>query len=116
MDAKIPGERDRTQSAARNSFWPAASTRRPATCSGPAGAQTVGNGAAQFGLPFQARARPAPRLRLLLSVCDLISDVVATIARYLTRDCRWRAIQSCRNFPQRASFGLKPGNLASLFQ
>jgi hypothetical protein len=82
----------------------------------PALRQAVENSAPQGGLPFQARARPAPRSGLLLGVTRLVADLAAAITPYLTRDGRWRAIQSCRDLPERAAFALKAGNLASLVQ
>ena len=82
----------------------------------PALGQALTHGAAQVGLPLQARARPAPRLRLLLGVGWFVADVAAAIAPYLTSDRRWRAIQSCRDLPDRGSLGLKPGNFAAVVQ
>jgi hypothetical protein len=38
------------------------------------------------------------------------------VAPHLARDRRWRAIQSCRDLPDRAAIGLKAGNLAAVFQ
>jgi hypothetical protein len=83
---------------------------------GPTCGEALENGAAQDGLPFQARARPAPRLRLLVSITWFVTDLTTSIASYLTRDRRWRAIQSCRDLPDRSPFGLKPGNLAAALQ
>jgi hypothetical protein len=83
---------------------------------GPAFGQAVTHGAAQVGLPFEARAHPAPRPRLFLGICWFVADVVAAIALYLTSDRRWRAIQSCRNLPDRAPIGLKTGNFAAVLQ
>jgi hypothetical protein len=83
---------------------------------GPAMREPIEHGAAQGGLAFQARPRPAPRPRLLLSVTGFVRDTAATVASYLARDGRWRAIQSCSDLPDRLSFGLKTGNLASLVQ
>ena len=74
------------------------------------------DGAAQVGLAFKARARPAPRRALLLSVARLVADLAAAIALYLTSNGRWRAIQSCRDLPERAAIGLKAGNLAAVVQ
>jgi hypothetical protein len=82
----------------------------------PACSEALENGAAQAGLPFQARARPAPRLRSLVSITWFVTNVATTVAPYLTRDRRWRAIQSCRDLPDRSPVGLKTGNLASVVQ
>jgi hypothetical protein len=53
---------------------------------------------------------------LLLSVTRLVADQASAIALYLTSNARWRAIQSCRDLPDRAAIGLKSGNLASVVQ
>src|SRR5262245_6847774 len=82
----------------------------------PAVREPLEYGAAQGGVAVQARPRPAPRPRLLLSVTGFVRDPAATVAPYLPRDGRWRAIQSCSDLPDRLSFGLKPGNLASVVQ
>jgi hypothetical protein len=74
------------------------------------------DGAAQVGLPFQARARPAPRPRPFLGITWFVADVTAAIALDLASDCRWRAIQSCRDLPDRLPIGLKPGNVTPVFQ
>jgi hypothetical protein len=83
---------------------------------GPAVREPLEDGAAQGGVAFQARPRPAPRPRLLLSITGSVRDTAATVASYLARDGRWRAIQSCSDLPDRLSIGLKVGNLASLVQ
>jgi UDP-N-acetylmuramate dehydrogenase len=41
---------------------------------------------AQAGLPFEARARPAPRSHLLLGIAGLIADLNARITVQLPRD------------------------------
>jgi hypothetical protein len=82
----------------------------------PAFGQALTDGAAQVGLAFEARARPAPRLGLFLSVTRLVADLASAITFYLTSNGRWRAIQSCRDLPDRAAIGLKAGNLASIVQ
>jgi hypothetical protein len=82
----------------------------------PASGEMLENVAAQVGLAFEARARPASRLRLFLGVTWFVSDLAAAVAPHLARDRRWRAIQSCRNLPDRAPVGLKSGNLASVLQ
>jgi hypothetical protein len=67
-------------------------------------------------LAVEAGARPAPRLRLFLGVTCFVADLASSVAPHLARDRRWRAIQSCRDLPDRAPVGLKSGNLASVFQ
>jgi len=74
------------------------------------------DGPAQLGLALEARARPAPRLHLFLSITWFVADLPAGVALHLASNCRWRAIQSCRDLPDRAPLGLKSGNLASLLQ
>jgi hypothetical protein len=83
---------------------------------GPAACEPPEHGAAQGGVAFQARPRPAPRPRLLLSITGFVRETAATVASHLARDGRWRAIQSCSDLPDRLSFGLKTGNLASVVQ
>jgi hypothetical protein len=83
---------------------------------GPALGQTLEDGTAQVGLAVEAGARPAPRLRLFLGVTCFVADLASSVAPHLARDRRWRAIQSCRDLPDRAPVGLKSGNLASVFQ
>ena len=82
----------------------------------PTAGETLENVAAQLWLVFEARARPAPCLRLFLGVAWFVADVATAVALYLARDGRWRAIQSCRDLPDRAPVGLKSGNLASVLQ
>jgi hypothetical protein len=96
----------------------AALAREPAgnLFGGPTRGEAPENGTAQDGLPFQTRARPAPRLRLLVSITWLVTDLTTSIASYLTKDRLCRAIQSCRDLPDRSPFGLKPGNLATILQ
>jgi len=81
----------------------------------PAAAEPFQDGAAQVGVVLEARPRPAPRLCPFLGGTWFVSELAA-IALYLARDRRWRAIQSCRDLPERSPIGLKAGNLASVFQ
>src|SRR5262245_14542896 len=83
---------------------------------GPALGEAIEHGAAQVGLAFQARALPAPRLCLLVGKRRLIADFATSVALELASNCRWRAIQSCRDLPDRAPIGLKSGNLATVLQ
>jgi len=82
----------------------------------PAAGETFKDGAAQVGLAFEARALPAPRPRLLVGERRLIADFAATVALKLASDRRWRAIQSCRDLPDRAPIALKSGNLTPILQ
>jgi hypothetical protein len=82
----------------------------------PTPGKALEHGASQVGLAFEARARPAPRPGLFLGVTWFVADLVTAIAPHLARDRRWRAIQSCRDLPDRAPLGLKSGNLASVLQ
>src|SRR5262249_50869013 len=83
---------------------------------GPASGQTLEHSAAQGGVAFEASPRPAPRPGLFLSVTCFVADVSAAVAPQLPRDRRWRAIQSCRDLPDRAAIGAKSGNLHSVIQ
>jgi hypothetical protein len=52
----------------------------------PAPAKTFQHRTAQAGLPFEARARPAPRSHLLLGIAGLVADLNARITVQLPRD------------------------------
>ena len=52
----------------------------------PAPAETFQHRTAQAGLPFEARARPAPRSHLLLGIAGLVADLNARITVQLPRD------------------------------
>jgi hypothetical protein len=78
--------------------------------------EVIEDGFAQLGLAFETRPRPAPRSGLLVGIGRLIAELAAAVAVQLTSDRRWRAIQSCRNLPDRAPFGLKAGYRAPVFQ
>jgi hypothetical protein len=52
----------------------------------PALAKAFQHRAAQAGLPFEARARPAPRSHLLLGIAGSVTDLNAPIAVQLPRD------------------------------
>ena len=52
----------------------------------PAPSKALEHGSTQDGIAFEARTHPAPRLRLLLRVAWLITDLSAAIAAYLSRD------------------------------
>jgi hypothetical protein len=52
----------------------------------PTPAKPLQNRATQLGLPFEARARPASRSRLLIGVRRLVADLNAPIALQLPRD------------------------------
>ncbi len=82
----------------------------------PAASETLEHDMAQPFVPFEARAGPAPRLRLFMRVARLVADLFAAVALYLASNRRWRAIQSCRDLPDRAPIGLKAGNLTPVFQ
>src|SRR6266702_8413075 len=96
---------------------PAWRARRPATCSGD---QPLARGSRTARRRSGSRSRREPDQRrarvLFLGVTRFVTDVTAAIAPHLARDRRWRAIQSCRDLPDRAATGLKSGNLASVVQ
>jgi hypothetical protein len=52
----------------------------------PAAARALQHRAAQAGLPFQARARSAPRSRLLLGIAGFVTDLNTPIAAQFPRD------------------------------
>jgi hypothetical protein len=71
---------------------------------------------AQLGDALEPGALPAPRAGLLVGVGGLVANLAAFIAFYLARNGRRRAIQICRDFADRAAFGVKAGNLAPLLE
>ena len=82
----------------------------------PSPLETIEDLAAQLRLALQPRSRSAPGAGLLVGVARLVADLPATVAFHFTSDCRWRAIQSCRDLPDRAPIGLKSGYLTPVFQ
>jgi hypothetical protein len=71
---------------------------------------------AQGRVAFEPRSRPASGSRLLLGIGRLVTHRAAGVALQLSRDRRWRAIQSCRDLPQRLPLFMKTGNRAAFFQ
>src|SRR4029077_1770230 len=55
----------------------------------------------QVWLSHQTAAAPTPRPSLLIGIGGFIADARPRITLQLPRDCRWRAIQSCSDFPDR---------------
>jgi len=82
----------------------------------PAALEAVEHAIAQALIALQARSRPTSGLCLLIGVARLVADLSTAVALQLARDRRWLAIQSCRDLPDRAPIGLKPGNLAPVLQ
>jgi hypothetical protein len=93
-------------------------TRQPAgdLLGRPAAAQTIEGQCLQFRIAQQLAAAPATGFRLRVGVTRLVADRRAAIALQLSSDARWRAIQSCRNLPDRLPGLAALGNLAPLFQ
>lgn len=118
---RIKSEREPYQriikESALDQAWPASKASRPATCSGdqPCASRSStawrSAGSRSSRDPFQRRA-----LVCSLGIGRLVADLAAAVTLHLPRDRRWRAIQSCRDLPDRAAIGLKAGNLASVFQ
>src|SRR5260370_906564 len=82
----------------------------------PAALQAAQSEATQLGITFQRRARPAAGGGLFLGVVRLVADVSAMVALQLTRDARWRAIQSCRDLAERFAGFAKLGPRAALVE
>jgi len=82
----------------------------------PALGEVAEHEAAQRRVAFELRSGPAAGLRLLMGVARLVADLGAMVALQLSRDRRWRAIQSCRDLPDRLPVFAKTGNRASLVQ
>jgi hypothetical protein len=82
----------------------------------PAAGQAIQHQGSQRGIAFQARSGPSSGACLLLRITGLIAELGATVSLQLARDGRWRAIQSCRDLPDRLPVGTKLGNLAALLQ
>src|SRR4029077_16374716 len=83
---------------------------RPAAC------EPLNDGGSQALITFQARSLPAPCPGLLLGIAGPVPNLPAPVTLQFPRNCLWRAIQSCRDLPDRVVIGRKPGNLASIFQ
>jgi hypothetical protein len=77
---------------------------------GPALLEAVEDLLAQVRIAFQAGAFPAPGSGLLLGIDGSIADLAAGVSVQLSRNRRWRAIQSCSDLVERAPLGLKAGN------
>jgi len=82
----------------------------------PAAFEATQNEGAQIVVAFQTRALPAPGAGLLLGIGGLVADLGAMVAFQLARYCRWRAIQSCRDLPDRLPAFMKAGNRAPVFK
>lgn len=83
---------------------PAAGIERQSAGDGlgrPAQSQPIEHAAGQHCITLQPLARPAPRLALLVGIRRLVADLAAGVALQLPRDRRCRAIQSCRDLPER---------------
>jgi hypothetical protein len=75
---------------------------------------TVEDEAAEAFVSFELGALPAARPGLLLGVCGVVPDLASGIALELASNGRWRAIQSCRDLPDRPPLLLKAGNAAAI--
>ena len=80
----------------------------------PALPETVEDEAAEAFVSFELGALPAARPGLLLGVCGVVPDLASGIALELASNGRWRAIQSCRDLPDRPPLLLKAGNAAAI--
>lgn len=77
--------------------------------------KTLEDDVAKLAAALQFGAGPASGASPVLSLGRSIS-LGPLIALQFASNARWRAIQSCSNFPERTAFGLKSGNLAAVFQ
>jgi len=82
----------------------------------PAVAQAIEDEGLQLGMAQQLAAAPAARFRLVIGVARPVADFRAAVSLQLPSDARWRAIQSCRNLPDRFPSRAPLGNLAPLIQ
>ena len=64
---------------------------------GPASLQAGIDGVAQVSIPVQPGSPPATGPGLLVSVNGFIAFLAGGVAVQLPRNCRWRAIQACRD-------------------
>src|ERR1700736_3894759 len=71
---------------------------------------------AQPGVALQPRALPAPSPGLGLRIGRFVADLPPAVALQLSGYSRWRAIQSCRDLPDRAALSTKCGNRTPVFQ
>ena len=82
----------------------------------PAAGQPVEDLGLKVGIAQQPAPAPAPGFGLLASIGRLVGGRAAGVARQLPRDARWRAIQSCRNLPDRLPADATAGNLAPFLE
>ena len=73
------------------------------------------NGGLELGLALELAALPAPGVGLLAGVFGQIALHNRAIAFQLPSNARWRAIQSCRDLPERLPGVTTPGNLTPFF-
>ena len=77
--------------------------------------QAVQHQLAQLRIALKLATRPAPCLGFVFGIDRFIGSA-AGITLHLSRNCRWRAIQSCSNLPDRTGLSLKHGNLAAFLR
>src|SRR6185295_18174968 len=82
----------------------------------PAAGEPVQDEGLQVGIAQQPAAAPAPGFGLLAGIGGLVGERAAAIAFQLPRDARWRAIQSCRDLPDRFPGSAAAGNLAPFLE
>lgn len=81
-----------------------------------AAGQLIEDGGLEVWLSGELGAGPASRPGLLVCVGRLVADFSAGVALQLASDRRWRAIQTCRDFPDRLAGLVTAGNLAPVLQ
>ena len=82
----------------------------------PAFFQAVEDQGLEVGIAQELGASPAPGLGLFGGVARPIAGLAVAVALQLARDARWRAIQSCRDLPDRLPACAALGKLAAFLQ
>jgi hypothetical protein len=82
----------------------------------PALARAIEGGLPEVVVSFELGALPAACPGLLVGVGGLVADPAARVASDLASNGRWRAIQICRDLPDRMALGPEGGNSAAVFE
>src|SRR5487761_985393 len=82
----------------------------------PAAAQALEHDGLERKIAQQLGTAPAAGFGLLAGKARLVVDRAAAVSLQLPSDARWRAIQSCRNLPDRLPGRATLGNRAPLYQ
>src|SRR5271154_3091206 len=82
----------------------------------PAARQTLEDQGLEVWVAQEFGSTPAPRPRLFSGIGRFVAKAASGVAFQLPRDARWRAIQSCRDLPDRLPSGAMLGNRVPVLQ